>query len=85
MASAPLPGPRSRSRPFSVGHGGPSKRPLSPAVLHEAPALQSAFEPVAGGAPGQVQLTMPFRLRRFQNWFFLGLMYCFFYMSRYNF
>ena len=85
MASAPLPGPRSRSRPFSVGHGGPSKRPLSPAVLHEAPALQSAFEPVAGGAPGQAQLTMPFRLRRFQNWFFLGLMYCFFYMSRYNF
>jgi len=26
-----------------------------------------------------------FRARRFQNWFFLGLMYAFFYMSRYNF
>jgi OPA family glycerol-3-phosphate transporter-like MFS transporter len=26
-----------------------------------------------------------FRLRRLQNWFFLGLMYGFFYMSRYNF
>jgi OPA family glycerol-3-phosphate transporter-like MFS transporter len=28
---------------------------------------------------------LAFRLRRFQNWFFLGLMYGFFYMSRYNF
>lgn len=28
---------------------------------------------------------MAFKLRRFQNWFFLGLMYGFFYMSRYNF
>ena len=29
--------------------------------------------------------SLAFRTRRFQNWFFLGLMYAFFYMSRYNF
>ncbi|PSM31952.1 MFS transporter [Haliangium sp. UPWRP_2] len=29
--------------------------------------------------------SLQFRKRRVQNWFFLGLMYAFFYMSRYNF
>lgn len=34
---------------------------------------------------GSEPLPPEFKQRRFQNWFFLGLMYGFFYMSRYNF
>ena len=42
-------------------------------------------DPLPPSASSAELLTQEFRLRRFQNWFFLGLMYGFFYMSRYNF
>src|SRR5690349_6713465 len=35
--------------------------------------------------PALLTHTREFRARRVQNWFVLGLMYGFFYMSRYNF
>ena len=41
-------------------------------------------DPLPPSASSAELLTPEFRLRRFQNWFFLGLMYGFFYMSRYN-
>src|SRR5947199_2865221 len=40
---------------------------------------------IAASAAGPVEHPPGFRARRAQNWVFLGLMYGFFYMSRYNF
>jgi len=72
-----------------LGYG---KLPKKPALFRRGlcygcnmvTAKRSGPDPVlASNAPDE-QLSREFRLRRFQNWFFLGLMYGFFYMSRYN-
>ena len=44
-----------------------------------------SFVDTSGGSAVPVEYQPGFRARRVQNWVFLGLMYAFFYMARYNF
>ena len=93
MASATPSGLRHtmRSRPTGIGlYGAQAVAAASrfstgtaAAPPRETPSDAGTRE--AGRDPLDPRHAPGFRLRRLQNWFFLGLMYGFFYMSRYNF
>ena len=65
---------------FAIGSPSGSPAGVPPAMSPPLPGT-----PDDGAAPADPKQELAFRLRRLQNWFFLGLMYAFFYMSRYNF
>ena len=66
---------------FAIGSPSGSPAGLPPAMSPPLPGTPDD----GAAAPADPKQELAFRLRRLQNWFFLGLMYAFFYMSRYNF
>ena len=93
MASATPSGLRLALRPrlAGMGHEGGKAVAAKSRVAAEASATASPGQPGDGAVSGggaqspDSKAELAFKLRRLQNWFFLGLMYGFFYMSRYNF